>query len=216
MLLHLFGIVILLICIYTIRHYCFTLNRVMGEQRHPYIDIDTAEWPAVTVLIAAHNEEAVVADILRALLEVDYPQDKLVIVPVNDRSQDRTREIIDSFVELHPDRIIPFHRTEGKPGKAAALKDAIKLPNGIRMVTPEWLVILKFNAGRQKDLDDIVFLLKQPKLVDRPTVKQKVVDTAGEDVWLMMLAGFRRLCDLADSKTTEPSKYYDQDERQGK
>src|SRR5947209_2660681 len=125
MLLHLFGIVILLICIYTVRHYCFTLNRVMGGQRHPYIDVDTADWPAVTVLIAAHNEEAVVADILRALLEVDYPQDKLVIVPVNDRSKDRTREIIDGFVEQHPDRIIPFHRTEGKPGKAAALKDAM-------------------------------------------------------------------------------------------
>ena len=125
MLLHLFGIVILFICIYTVRHFCFTLNRVMGGQRHPYIDVDTADWPAVTVLIAAHNEEAVVADILRALLEVDYPQDKLVIVPVNDRSKDRTREIIDSFVEQHPDRIIPFHRTEGKPGKAAALKDAM-------------------------------------------------------------------------------------------
>ena len=125
MLLHLFGIVILFICIYTVRHFCFTLNRVMGGQRHPYIDVDTADWPAVTVLIAAHNEEAVVADILRALLEVDYPQDKLVIVPVNDRSKDRTREIIDGFVEQHPDRIIPFHRTEGKPGKAAALKDAM-------------------------------------------------------------------------------------------
>ena len=85
------------------------------------------------------------------------------------------------------------------------------MPNGLRVVTPEWLVILKFNAGRQKDLDDIVFLLKQPKTVDRPTVKRKVVETAGEDVWLAMLSGFRRLCDLADSKTTEPSKYYDQD-----
>ena len=125
MLLQLFGIVILLICIYTVRHYCFTLNRVMGEQRHPYIDIDTADWPAVTVLIAAHNEEAVIADILRALLEVDYPKDKLFIVPVNDRSKDRTREIIDEFVERYPGRIQPFHRTDGKPGKAAALKEAM-------------------------------------------------------------------------------------------
>ena len=94
---------------------------------------------------------------------------------------------------------------------SAALKEAIKMPNDLRVVTPEWLVILKFNAGRQKDLDDIVFLLKQPKTVDRPTVKRKVVETAGEDVWLAMLSGFRRLCDLADAKTTEPSKYYDQD-----
>ena len=92
----------------------------------------------------------------------------------------------------------------------AALKDAVKLPNGLRVVTPEWLVILKLNAGRQKDLDDIVFLLKQEKLVDRPTVKQKVMETTGGDPWLAMLPNFRRLCDLADGNTKEPGKYYDQ------
>jgi hypothetical protein len=93
----------------------------------------------------------------------------------------------------------------------AALKGAVKLPNGLRVVTPEWLVILKLNAGRQRDFDDIVFLLKQQKLIDRPNVKQKVVETTSEDVWLAMLPNFRRLCDLADGKTTEPGKYYDVD-----
>lgn len=92
-----------------------------------------------------------------------------------------------------------------------ALKEAIRLPNGLRVVTPEWLAILKFNAGRQKDLDDIVFLLQQEKLVDRSAVKQKVIETMGEGGWLAMMAGFRRLCDLADGNTKEPSKYYDQD-----
>lgn len=92
-----------------------------------------------------------------------------------------------------------------------ALQEAIRLPNGLRVVTPEWLVILKFNAGRQKDLDDIVFLLQQEKLVDRSVVKQKVIETVGEGGWLTMLSGFRRLCDLADGNTKEPSKYYDQD-----
>jgi hypothetical protein len=92
-----------------------------------------------------------------------------------------------------------------------ALQEGIHLPNGLRVITPEWLVILKYNAGRQKDLDDIVFLLKQEKLVDRPTVKQKVIETVGEGGWLTMLSGFRRLCDVADGKTTEPSKYYDQE-----
>ncbi len=122
---HLFAGVVALICIYTLRHYCFTINRLFGRQRHPYIDVDSAPWPAVSVLIAAHNEEAVVADILNALLEVDYPADKLALIPVNDRSTDRTREIIDAFVERHPGRIAPFHRAGGKPGKAAALKDAM-------------------------------------------------------------------------------------------
>lgn len=125
MLLYLFCIVITLTCIYTVRHYCFTLNRLSGEQRHPYSDVDTAEWPEITVLIAAHNEEAVIGDILHALLEVDYPPEKLVIVPVNDRSVDRTRDIIDEFAVRHPGRLTPFHRVGGKPGKAAALKDAM-------------------------------------------------------------------------------------------
>lgn len=93
----------------------------------------------------------------------------------------------------------------------AALKEAIELSNGLRLVTPEWLVILKINAGRQKDLDDIVFLLRQGQLVDRPTLKQKVIETAGEDAWLAMLPNFRRLCDLADGNTKEPSKYCEQD-----
>lgn len=129
MLLALFTTIVVLICIYTFRHYCFTISRVIGQQRHPYIDVDTADWPPVTVLIAAHNEESVVADIITALLEVDYPPEKLAIVPVNDRSVDRTREIIDGFVERHRDRITPFHRGGGKPGKAAALKDAMAYVN---------------------------------------------------------------------------------------
>ena len=129
MLLALFTAVVVLICIYTIRHYCFTVSRIAGEQRHPYIDVDTAEWPPVTVLIAAHNEEAVVGDILTALLEVDYPANKLSIIPVNDRSADRTREIIDRYAERYPGRITPFHRIAGKPGKAAALKDAMLYVN---------------------------------------------------------------------------------------
>jgi cellulose synthase/poly-beta-1,6-N-acetylglucosamine synthase-like glycosyltransferase len=119
--------IVLVICIYTVRHYWFTLNRLFGFQRHPYIDTDTADWPPVTILVAAHNEEKVVANILGALMTVKYPEDKMLVIPVNDRSTDRTKEIIDEFVEKFPGRIQPFHRSEGKGGKAAALKDAMEL-----------------------------------------------------------------------------------------
>ena len=130
MLVQLFTVVVVLICIYTLRHYVFTINRVFGRQRHAYSDVECADWPFVTILIAAHNEEAVVADCIQALLQVDYPANRLKIVPVNDRSTDRTREIIDDLVERYPGRIHPFHRTDGKPGKAAALKDAMEFVKG--------------------------------------------------------------------------------------
>jgi len=120
-------LIVAIICAYTIRHYAFTLNRLFGFQRHPYIDIDTADWPAVTVLVAAHNEEKVITNILSALMEAKYPKDKMLVVPVNDRSTDGTRQIIDEFAERHSGRLRPFHRTAGKGGKAAALKDAMEL-----------------------------------------------------------------------------------------
>src|ERR1700745_3650220 len=122
--------IVWVIFIYAVRHYCFTLSRLFGFQRHPYIDIDAADWPPATVLVAAHNEEKVIANILNALMAVKYPTDKLVIIPVNDRSTDRSpdpaRKIINEFAQRFPSRIRPFHRSTGKAGKAAALKDAME------------------------------------------------------------------------------------------
>src|ERR1700687_6016626 len=119
--------IVFMICIYTARHYWFTLNRLFGFQRHPYIDIDTASWPLVTVLVAAHNEEKVISNILSALMTGSYPEDRMLVIPVNDRSTDGTRAIIDDFATRFPGRIQPFHRAAGKAGKAAALKDAMAL-----------------------------------------------------------------------------------------
>jgi cellulose synthase/poly-beta-1,6-N-acetylglucosamine synthase-like glycosyltransferase len=120
-------VIITFIIIYTIRHYIFTLNRLLGKQRHPYINIDTAQWPSVTVLVPAHNEEAVIAHSLDALLKVNYPRDRYNIIVINDRSTDRTREIVDAYAEKFPAIIRGFHRSEGKPGKAPALRDATEL-----------------------------------------------------------------------------------------
>lgn len=119
--------IVAIIIVYTIRHYWFTLNRLFGRQRHPYLDIDVADWPTVTVVVPAHNEELVILNILNALLEVDYPVERLLILPVNDRSTDKTGELLDELAMQHPDRIQVLHRKGGTPGKAAALKEATAL-----------------------------------------------------------------------------------------
>jgi cellulose synthase/poly-beta-1,6-N-acetylglucosamine synthase-like glycosyltransferase len=118
------------ICLYAARHLVFSLSRLFGRQRHPYLDIDCAEWPQITVFIAAHNEEKVIAGCIEALLETSYPADRLKIVPVNDRSTDGTKGIIDAYARAYPDRVFPFHRASGKAGKAAAMKDAFAYAEG--------------------------------------------------------------------------------------
>ena len=118
------ALLMLLLTVYAVRHYVFSLSRLFGTQRHPYASIVSADWPRVTIFVAAHNEEAVIADCLTNLMAVDYPVDRMLVMPVNDRSSDATRDIIDATVLKFPGRIQPFHRSAGKPGKAAALKDA--------------------------------------------------------------------------------------------
>jgi hypothetical protein len=83
-----------------------------------------------------------------------------------------------------------------------ALKESYKLPSGLPIVTPEWLVILKYIAGRFKDQQDAVFLLRQKNLVDRRLIRRKIIATAGPEFWALIAAGFRRLYDLADGRIT--------------
>jgi hypothetical protein len=49
----------------------------------------------------------------------------------------------------------------------AALAGAIETGEGIRIVSPVWMVILKHFAGRGKDEMDLLWLLREPGLVDR-------------------------------------------------
>src|SRR4051794_10751239 len=60
---------------------------------------DIAGLPAVTLLIAAHDEEAVIAERLDNALAMDYPAGKLRIVVASDGSTDRTAQIVRRFAD---------------------------------------------------------------------------------------------------------------------
>ena len=49
--------------------------------------------PTVTVIIAAYNEEPVIARRIENLLSLDYPRERLELVVSSDASSDRTEEI---------------------------------------------------------------------------------------------------------------------------
>lgn len=89
-----------------------------------------------------------------------------------------------------------------------ALKDANELKNGLKIITPEWLAILKYIAGRDKDLDDIVFLLRKNGYLKRGKIRENIVKIKSEEVWFAMLPNWQRLFDSADSKIAERDKYY--------
>jgi hypothetical protein len=73
----------------------------------------------------------------------------------------------------------------------AALQDAEEMSIGGRIITPEWMVILKFLSGRSKDLIDLLWLLKEPGKVDRDKVEQLLEKVSGKSGAQVALRGLK-------------------------
>lgn len=98
---------------------------------------------------------------------------------------------------------------EAKKYYDQALKDAVLL-EGIPIISPEWLVILKYIAGRFKDQEDAIFLLSRKDLVNRNKIKDLIVKISGREGWILAKAGYQRLFALADGRTeSEDSEFID-------
>lgn len=72
-----------------------------------------------------------------------------------------------------------LRRDQYKEFYKLALAESEELSHGFRIITPEWLVILKYIAGRPKDEIDMLWLLQQPDLVKRRLVRKKIMQVVG-------------------------------------
>lgn len=72
--------------------------------------------PRLTVLMAAHNEEAVIGRKLQGLVTQDYPSDRYRIMVGSDCSTDATNDILTRYAEEYSSlTFIPFRTRQGKP-----------------------------------------------------------------------------------------------------
>ncbi len=59
--------------------------------------------PRVSIIVPFYNEQATIRFLLDALLSQTYPRIQMEAVVVDGRSRDKTREVISSFQQEHPD-----------------------------------------------------------------------------------------------------------------
>src|SRR6266852_2903191 len=85
-----------------------------------------ATWPRVSLVIAAYNEERVIAEKLRNTLALEYPKDRLEVIVVSDGSDDATEAIVRS---LAPQGVVSLYEPQRR-GKTAALNRAVKCASG--------------------------------------------------------------------------------------
>jgi cellulose synthase/poly-beta-1,6-N-acetylglucosamine synthase-like glycosyltransferase len=71
------------------------------------------ELPQVSIIIAAHNEERIIARRIENCLGLDYPKDRLEIIVGSDGSTDRTAEIAKKY-EPQGVRVLAFPNNRGR------------------------------------------------------------------------------------------------------
>ncbi len=84
---------------------------------------DTAWEPTVSVIVAAHDEDAVIERRVENLLALDYPAERLEIVVASDASGDRANELVES-IAARESRVRLLDCPRG--GKVAAQDRAVR------------------------------------------------------------------------------------------
>jgi cellulose synthase/poly-beta-1,6-N-acetylglucosamine synthase-like glycosyltransferase len=99
---------------------------------------DEGYRPRVSVIIAARDEEEQIGACLDSIVALTYPQELLDIILVDDRSTDRTAEIVNRYTGKHAHiRMLRIETvSEFPPGKTNAVMSAVDISKGeILMLT---------------------------------------------------------------------------------
>ena len=79
------------------------------------------QWPYVSILVAAKNEEAVIESLVEALLKLDYPKTRYDLWVINDNSTDRTPELLNRLAQKYTQLRVVHRPAEATGGKSGAL-----------------------------------------------------------------------------------------------
>lgn len=125
-----------------------------AERQRLALEQGDSGLPAVSLMIPAHNEGIVITQTLEALLKLDYPEDKLEILVINDGSTDDTAEKVGAVAALHPRvRLFNVPKEFAARGKSAALNRCL----------PECRheIIGIFDADNVPEPDSVLHLARQ-------------------------------------------------------
>jgi len=136
-----------------------------------YLIETDAALPAITLIIAAYNEEDVLTEKLDNSLKLDYPSEKLQIIVITDGSTDNTTAIVYKYPS-----IVHLHLPERK-GKVAAINRAVEHSGNV-----EILVFSDANTLLNKEaLKRMVVYYNNP-LVGGVSGEKKVEQISGSKV----------------------------------
>ncbi|MDH5440382.1 MAG: glycosyltransferase [Candidatus Bathyarchaeota archaeon] len=164
----------ILVCIFSLNTYVLLYFNRRKESRKA--ERNNVEWPMVTIQIPTYNEKNVIERTLGSCLDLDYPEERLEIVVIDD-STDETTDIIKTYEDRYSPRIKAIHRRTREGYKAGALNVAGKYSQG------EYFLILDADTMPCKDFlkKAIPLFLEDEKL---GFIQGKIEYLNAESSWL--------------------------------
>lgn len=94
------------------------------------LDSSLENLPKVSLLVAAKNEEAVIARLVRALCQQNYPGDRLEVWIIDDDSSDRTPQVLAKLQQEFPQLHTIRRQAGATGGKSGALNQILAKTKG--------------------------------------------------------------------------------------
>lgn len=89
-----------------------------------------ANYPYVSLMVAAKNEEAVIANLVKTLCHQDYPVDRYEVWVIDDRSTDQTPVILAQLQKQYKHLKVLRREKNAGGGKSGALNQVLPLTKG--------------------------------------------------------------------------------------
>lgn len=107
------------------------LRFIIEENIHaPSTDLDSHEYPFISVLIPVRNEEGSIRACLESIISQNYPMTQVQVIVIDDHSSDRTVDLANGFKE-----VVVLHQDDGISGKKAAILKGIENAQGEVIMT---------------------------------------------------------------------------------
>lgn len=140
-----YGLVAILVGIYA--GYPLALRVAVGRMRRaPAAPPPERELPVVTVLVPAHDEEAVIGEKVRNLLALDYPEGRIETIVISDGSTDGTCA---AARRAAPSATVRVEERATRTGKTVALSRTVPLARGDLLVFTDANALFRSDAVRR-------------------------------------------------------------------
>lgn len=89
-------------------------------------------YPLITIVVPAHNEEIVISQTVKSILDMNYPEEKMELLLYADNCTDNTYQEMNKVknLEEYTSRNIRIVNRKGTGGKAGVLNDSLQIANG--------------------------------------------------------------------------------------